>query len=61
MNNICNKYSHVVTSGVLVTSRSSFAIRAGLHFAAGTQAPDGSLDIAESVKGKIWRVIYTGK
>ena len=25
------------------------------------QAPDGSLYIAESVKGKIWRVIYTGK
>ena len=25
------------------------------------QAPDGSLYIAESVKGKIWRVLYTGK
>ena len=25
------------------------------------QAPDGSLYITESVKGKIWRVIYTGK
>jgi glucose/arabinose dehydrogenase len=25
------------------------------------QAPDGSLYIAESVKGRIWRVIYTGK
>ncbi len=25
------------------------------------QAPDGSIDISESVKGKIWRVIYTGK
>ena len=25
------------------------------------QAPDGSLYIADSVKGRIWRVIYTGK
>jgi glucose/arabinose dehydrogenase len=25
------------------------------------QAPDGSLYIAESVKGRVWRVIYTGK
>jgi glucose/arabinose dehydrogenase len=25
------------------------------------QAPDGSLYIAESVKGRIWRVIYTGR
>ena len=25
------------------------------------QAPDGSIYISESVKGKIWRVIYTGK
>jgi len=24
-------------------------------------APDGSLYICESQKGKIWRVIYTGK
>jgi glucose/arabinose dehydrogenase len=25
------------------------------------QAPDGSLYIAESVKGRIWRVVYTGR
>ncbi|HYJ94550.1 MAG TPA: hypothetical protein VEV86_08015, partial [Vicinamibacterales bacterium] len=25
------------------------------------QAPDGSLYISESQKGKIWRVMYTGK
>ena len=24
------------------------------------QAPDGTLYIAESVKGRVWRVIYTG-
>jgi glucose/arabinose dehydrogenase len=25
------------------------------------QAPDGSLYISESQKGKIWRVMYTGR
>jgi glucose/arabinose dehydrogenase len=25
------------------------------------QAPDGTLYLTESVKGRVWRVVYTGK